>query len=134
MDVTRFCECCQNMMFLVIDESECQKDREEDYFVYHCRVCGKQVPINEYLEKTTNKNFNFFTDTYVDSNLIDSELQQSLKYISHDPTIPIVDHVDCPNQCKDNRMLYVQLSEGHHSSKVRYYVCSTCKNIIKNTS
>lgn len=122
-----FCNFCDNMLYI--------KDNEDDRFdvKYYCKNCNFEKPLslenkssiiiqNRYLEKNINMN------NVINDNII------------HDPTIPHIDNIPCPNkdctkpESKGNDIIYIKVD--NINLKFVYY-CVYCKkfwenNLIKN--
>lgn len=133
----KFCSECQNMYYIKIN------GEDANTLVYYCRFCGHEdneptddgvvVLRTEY--KKTEQQF---------SHMIN-------RYIKHDPTLPRITNVKCPNEgCKSNGSTDKSSSSasgGHDSSKshessviyLRYddanmkylYICEHCDTTWK---
>ena len=133
----KFCSECQNMYYIKIN------GEDANTLVYYCRFCGHEdneptddgvvVLRTEY--KKTEQQF---------SHMIN-------RYIKHDPTLPRITNVKCPNEgCKSNGATDKssssasgghEASKGHESSVIylRYddanmkylYICEHCDTTWK---
>jgi DNA-directed RNA polymerase subunit M/transcription elongation factor TFIIS len=116
-----FCEFCENMLYI--------KDADDDSFnvKYYCKNCHFEKPLsidntstliiqNKYLANVNFKNV-------VNKNII------------HDPTIPHIDNIPCPNtECckpieKSNDIIYIKVD--NINLKFIYY-CVYCKEFWEN--
>lgn len=115
-----FCTLCDNMLYV--------KDDEEDRFnvKYYCKNCNFVKSISDKQESLLLINNSYSTERshalYVNPD------------IEHDPTLPHVDNIDCPNQkCsgknRKNDVIYLK----YDVSNIRYlYFCVHCKHFWKN--
>jgi DNA-directed RNA polymerase subunit M/transcription elongation factor TFIIS len=115
----KFCDTCDNMYYLTIDENNSNK------LMYYCRNCG----VNQ-------DNLNTIETSIVSSvQLINNETTMSHiinKYTKLDPTLPRINRIPCPNpECDTNdknknterEIIYIRYDE----TNIKYlYLCSTC--------
>lgn len=122
-----FCEFCNNMLYI--------KDTEEDKFkvMYYCKNCSFEKPLSTSLESTLIIQNKYTENTINMKNVINEN-------IVHDPTIPHIDNIVCPNtscikpEDKNNDIMYIKTD--NINLKFVYY-CTYCKhfwenNLIKN--
>lgn len=119
----QFCDGCENMMHLKIqDDSE----EGEGGMQYHCIYCNTSksaenfdgcVSVTNYLEDSSEKNYDLLFN----------------EFIVHDPTLPRVDNIPCPNdKCPANRkknkeknsIIYVRYD---HKNMKFCYICTNCE-------
>lgn len=117
-----FCTYCDNMLYI--------KDDQEDKFdvKYYCKNCNFEKPLstdmittliiqNKYTQQTTNIH-NIMNDNII-----------------HDPTIPHIDNIQCPNNSctkpddKGNDIMYIKTD--NENLKFVYY-CTYCKHFWEN--
>ena len=116
-----FCSVCSNMYYISVGEENNNK------LEYYCRKCG-------------NIDANVSADTLVVSkNHLRSSVQEFShiinKYTKHDPTLPRVHNVLCPNvdcatqKSKDHpEVLYIR----YDNANMKYvYLCSVCDVVWK---
>ena len=122
-----FCNYCNNMLYI--------KDNEEDKFdvKYYCKNCNFEKPLSVE-SKTTLIIQNKYSENSLNiENLINDN-------IIHDPTIPHIDNIQCPNsnctkpESQGNDIMYIKTDNTN--LKFVYY-CTFCKhfwenNLIKN--
>jgi DNA-directed RNA polymerase subunit M/transcription elongation factor TFIIS len=108
----RFCNLCSNMMYVKVDD--------DTNLVYYCKFCNNSVQ-----EPKTNGSI-----LVIDDNKIDDDIkyrQYMNKNVIHDPTLPRVNNIDCPNkQCTkkegaDNEVIYIKYDFAN--MKYLYYCC-----------
>lgn len=127
INTMEFCNFCENMLYI--------KDKEDDKFdvKYYCKNCNFEKPLSADNSSTliiTNR----CSENVVNmTNVIN-------KNIIHDPTIPHIDNIQCPNkECtkpneKHNDVMYIKTD----NINLRFvYYCVYCKkfwenNLIKN--
>jgi len=108
----KFCRVCNNVKFITTS----------DQLVYLCAVCGDKE-----VASTSEGSI-----CVVDDNKVNDEIlynQYINKYIKHDPTLPRINNIDCPNpDCtkKDNEepeTIYVK----YDFTRMKYlYHCCHC--------
>ena len=113
-----FCTSCDNMMYLNMKQAAGKGATET--LEYYCRCCKKVEPIENQnmvvpILKTSVQN----RDTQF--HLIVNE------YTKHDPTLPRIDNIPCPNpECpvqKHKEIIYLRYDDAH----LKYlYVCTEC--------
>ena len=118
----KFCNTCDNMFYLSIDPTNCDK------LMFYCRKCGthdhggvtdKSSIISSVQLSSTETNM---------SRIIN-------KYTKLDPTLPRIDHIPCPNtECVTNtkdasrEIIYIRYDDIN----IKYmYLCSTCDYVWK---
>jgi DNA-directed RNA polymerase subunit M/transcription elongation factor TFIIS len=112
----RFCDHCQNMMYVRVDE--------DSNLVYYCKFC-------QHTETEDKKKGSILV---IDDNKVDDAIkykQYLNKHIIHDLTLPRVNNIQCPNvDCskpatKDNEVIYIK----YDFVNMRYlYYCCHCGN------
>jgi len=119
----KFCEVCQNMLYISLDSKDTNK------LTYYCRHCGN-------------------VDTAITQEghcVLESHLKQGEQKYQHminqytklDPTLPRIHSMKCPNElCKTNQdknsppaeVIYMRYDDKN----MKYvYICVTCDTIWK---
>ena len=111
----RFCEKCDNMYYLKIDDST-----ETNNIIYYCRNC-------KFEDKKINLDnlsvFKYSKEVKQSTNKINS-------FTKFDPTLPRVNTIKCPNdecetntQDKEREVIYIRYDD----TKMKYmYLCTHC--------
>ena len=118
----KFCNACDNMFYLSIDPSDCDK------LMYYCRNCGIQDSIG-----VTDK-----SSVISSVQLSNAEINMSRivnKYTKLDPTLPRIDRIPCPNAACDTndkqtprQIIYIRYDDIN----IKYmYLCHTCDRVWK---
>ena len=118
----KFCNACDNMFYLSIDSSDCDK------LMYYCRNCGVQDSVG-----VTDK-----SSVISSVRLSNAEINMSRivnKYTKLDPTLPRIDSIPCPNsECGTNveqiprQIIYIRYDDIN----IKYmYLCHTCDRVWK---
>lgn len=112
----RFCNTCNNMFYVRVNDT---KDLE-----YYCKFCNNSV-----VEPKTNGSI-----LVIDDNTVDDDIRYKQfvnKNIIHDPTLPRVNNIQCPNEnCtkhkdEDNEVIYLK----YDFSNMKYlYFCCKCNH------
>ena len=118
----KFCNSCNNMFYLSIDPTDCDK------LMYYCRNCETQDS-DGVTEKSSVISSIQLSDT--DTNI--SRIVN--KYTKLDPTLPRVNRIPCPNaECDTNvketprEVIYIRYDDIN----IKYmYLCSTCDYVWK---
>lgn len=118
-----FCELCENMLYI--------KNNPEDAFdvKYYCKNCQFEKPLSEKQEST------LIIQNIYNANNSDDYSNFINEHIIHDPTIPHIDNIPCPNsQCskpdnKTNDVMYIKVD--NINLKFIYY-CTYCKHFWEN--
>ena len=118
----KFCDNCDNMYYLSIDNTDCDK------LVHYCRNCG------------TKDNAAVMDKSSVISSIQLTHAETSIsrivnKYTKLDPTLPRIERVPCPNaECDTNvkdtprEIIYIRYDDIN----IKYmYLCSTCDYVWK---
>lgn len=110
----RFCECCNNMLYVNIDEN---KD-----LVYYCKYCNNK-------EVVTKENGSVCV---IDDNKITDSIKYTQyinKHLKHDLTLPRVNNIVCPSEsCSkpsttENEVIYLK----YDATNLKYiYHCCHC--------
>lgn len=115
MNAMKFCEVCDNMMYVELSESEVPAKK----LVFTCRSCGNTVDAKEHAK-----------DCIIDSVYVDDATyfqQYANPNIVHDPTLPHVDNIRCANaQCsrpptQPNDVIYFKFDPVN--MKYMYHCC-----------
>ena len=142
-----FCNQCGNMYYVKIlkQENESGESNNDEALIYYCRKCGNE---DSELYKNTNNlcvsKTHIIGETQDFKNIIN-------EYTKHDPTLPRINTIDCPNKdCMTNKTKNIG---GENSSQeddknqiekeiiyLRYdnsnmkfiYLCTTCDNVWTN--
>lgn len=115
----KFCDICDNMLYIKLDDDE--------KLVYFCKNC------NNIVREDTDKSLCVFSNDYIENN---NNYQQFInKDIKHDPCLPRVSNVKCPNEkCskpKDagNEVIFIK----YNNEKMKYlYNCTYCEHFWKS--
>jgi DNA-directed RNA polymerase subunit M/transcription elongation factor TFIIS len=108
----RFCSLCKNMMYVKVDD--------DTNLVYYCKFCN-----NSLTEAKENGSILVIDDNKVDDNI--KYRQYENKNIVHDPTLPRVNNIVCPNSSctkkenHDNEVIYIKYDFAN--MKYLYYCC-----------
>ena len=120
----RFCDKCDNMFYIRIS------DDNGNSLTYYCRNCGNEETNiqDEICVSKTNLKRN--EDKYY--NIIN-------KFAKHDPTIPHVDNIPCPNDsciCNtDEKTKSDVIYKRYDDTELKYvYLCCHCDNIWHNNN
>lgn len=115
-----FCSVCNNMLYVstCVDQKLC----------YKCNMCGKNEVIN-----STNESICIIDDNKVDDEILYD--QYLTNYIKHDPSLPRVNNIICPNvHCtrKENEepeTIYLK----YDFAQMKYlYHCCYCQYFWRN--
>lgn len=114
-----FCNLCDNMYYIRINADDPNK------LVYYCRKCGNEdtllatenVCVSKTQIKKSEQSFNHIIN----------------KYTKHDPTLPRVNNILCPNaDCATNKdgepreIIYIRYDDVN----MKYvYLCYTCNTV-----
>ena len=119
----KFCEVCQNMLYIALDSEDTNK------LTYYCRNCG-------HVDKAITQEGHC---------VLQSQLKQGEQKFQHmineytklDPTLPRIHSMKCPNDyCKTNEdssklpteVIYMRYDDKN----MKYvYICVTCDTIWK---
>ena len=88
----KFCDVCDNMLYIKLENDAPAQPSAENHLalVYFCKNCGNSIKGND-------------TDTkscIMDTNYVDNQTsykQFATPFITHDPTLPRVNNIACPN-------------------------------------
>lgn len=120
----KFCEFCDNMLYI--------KSNEDDNFDvrYYCKNCNFEQPLSDDQEQSTmiiQNRYNSKDDvsykTVINENIV------------HDPTVPHIDNLPCPNtnctkpEGASNDVMYIKVD--NINLKFVYY-CTYCKHFWEN--
>jgi|UniRef100_A0A6C0LHC8 DNA-directed RNA polymerase subunit M/transcription elongation factor TFIIS len=120
----KFCQKCDNMYYLKIDDNE---EYNKDDLVYYCRNCGDEHSIDNNATNIMKTVINGNNDVYV--NVVN-------KYTKYDNTIPRVNDIQCSNSScpshEDENVKDVLLIR-HDEKNLKYiYLCGVCDNVWKS--
>jgi len=114
----RFCDQCENMLYISVDETD---------LVFQCKNCNFSVK-----EDCSSKAENIKNDLRDDKYSIYMN-----KHIKHDPTLPRVNNILCPNEVcrsktekdkKEGEVIYVK----YNPNDMKYaYLCCHCDTFWK---
>jgi DNA-directed RNA polymerase subunit M/transcription elongation factor TFIIS len=82
----KFCNVCDNMLYIRLEATEGNGNK----LVYFCKNCGNSIDGEDTATKSC----------IIDTNYIDDQTtykQFATPYITHDPTLPRVNDIACPN-------------------------------------
>lgn len=117
----RFCSLCKNMMYVKVDDNT--------NLVYYCKFCNNSVT-----EPKENGSLLVIDDNKVDDNVKYRPFEN--KNIIHDPTLPRVNNIVCPNESctkkenQDNEVIYIKYDFAN--MKYLYYCCH-CEHFWRTT-
>lgn len=116
----RFCDVCRNMLYI--------KLADENRLTMYCKNCGLvRHPTKEDREDACA----FVQDTSTDETA--DYRQYMTPDIKHDPTLPRVRHIKCPNGAcpstdDDREVVFIKYDHTH----LKYlYFCCTCETFWK---
>jgi len=107
-----FCSTCNNMFYADVDEDK--------NLVHYCKFCNNSITVPK-----TNGSVLVIDDNKVDDNI--KYRQFVNKNIVHDPTLPRVNNITCPNAActkkkdQDNEVIYMKYDFAN--MKYLYYCC-----------
>lgn len=123
----KFCDVCDNMLYIRLRPSEAE-GQEPAVLQYVCKNCGNCIDGHD-------------TDTkscVLDTNYVDDQTtykQYATPYIVHDPTLPRVNNIPCPNdKCTKPRgavdeVIFVKFN----TANLRFlYYCTHCGTFWKS--
>lgn len=107
----KFCENCNNMLYISVEESNLKK---------YCKNCNFSE-INNF-----STSAECIMSTKFDARETDNHKQYMSKFIKYDPTLPRVDTIDCPScETKPNKVIYIKYD---HKNVKFLYCCCHCEN------
>lgn len=124
----RFCPDCDNMYYISITKEEDQEsnaDSDEDQLYYYCRNCKNKEVMKE-------------EDACVYTTQIKSTKQQFHhiinQYTKHDPTLPRINTIPCPNKGKEGEgcraekpeVIYIRYDD---EKQLYIYLCTACDTV-----
>lgn len=113
----RFCENCDNILYLKINDDEESQDSTKSQMKYICRKCNEQYDHDGTDSCVYKVNYNM--DNIKKYSVIN-------KFIYDDITLPKADGIKCPNKnCPDSKpeIVYIQ----YDKENMKYiYVCLSC--------
>ena len=120
----KFCSICSNMFYISID------DKDSNKLQYYCRNCGNK-------DNTITENGACILNTQF-KNVGKDRFQHIInKYTKHDPTLPRIHNLPCPNTlCKTNtepltekntrEVIYIRYDDEN----LKYlYMCTVCDEV-----
>ena len=116
----KFCNTCDNMFYTTVKDNN---------LLYYCKNCGKEE-IN-----IDNKDNCIYSNDY--SNNVISYRSFVNKYTIEDPTLPVINNINCPNsECLSNKDKDIEkkvIFIKYDLKNMKYlYVCKHCMSIWKN--
>ena len=107
-----FCTKCENMLYIKIAEDDSNK------IEYFCRFCG-------HVEKPTDQNMVLtIMNTAINRETNFSHIVN--EYTKHDPTLPRIQHIACPNEActkEKKEVIYIRYDDAN----LKYlYLCTDC--------
>lgn len=124
----QFCEVCDNMYYIKISST---KDNE---LMYYCKKCGNEN------NNITEDNMCVLTTNFKKK---DTKYKHIInKYTKLDPTLPRMNHIQCPNEeCKsrsenpkdklENEIIYMRYDD----TNIKYvYLCANCDYVWTTNS
>jgi hypothetical protein len=115
----KFCGFCDNMMYIDLDENS-----KMNYF---CKSCNNREEVDE------NTSICILDNNYIDD---ETNYQQYLnKHIKHDPTLPRVTNIECPNKkCSRSKNQHneVIIIKYDFTNMKFLYCCEYCSKFWKS--
>jgi DNA-directed RNA polymerase subunit M/transcription elongation factor TFIIS len=117
----KFCEVCQNMLYISIDSEDTNK------LNYYCRFCGN-------IDNTITQEGHCVLESQIKNG--EQKFQHMINsYTKLDPTLPRIYSIKCPNlSCKTNldnipaEVIYMRYDDKN----MKYvYICVTCDTTWK---
>ena len=109
MSVCRFCNNCENMLYIELNEDS------PDMLSYYCRKCGYKEGVDDDAEFCISK-INVKTKDEKKGDVIN-------KYTKQDPLLPTI-NIPCPNkECGSKEVIYVRYNEINMNYS---YICKAC--------
>lgn len=108
----KFCDVCDNILYMMLDP------QKENRLLFACKNCGNLTEASS------------GDDCIVDANYVDDRVnlhQYATPNIVHDPTLPVVDNIRCPNAActkppdAGNRVIFVKIDPV--GMKYMYHCC-----------
>ena len=118
-----FCEVCENMLYIKINEDDESSERK---LIYYCKNC------NETYDKINDNNCVYHVSYELDNIKRDNVIN---KYCVNDPTLPKAQGKKCPNtNCPAKKQNIVYIKSDDNNMKY-IYICVDCHNagITPNT-
>ena len=113
----RFCENCDNILYLKINDDEESQDSTKSQMKYICRKCNEKYD-HDGIDSCVYK-VNYNMDNIKKNSFIN-------KFIYDDITLPKAEGIKCPNKnCPDTKsdIVYIQ----YDKENMKYiYVCLSC--------
>lgn len=125
--IIKFCDVCNNLFYLKIEDKE--KDNKQELY-YFCKNCG-------HTKKHEQEENNCIFDKYYDNGKYYQHIIN--KYTIYDDTLPRVNNIECPNTdciCNqnssvDNKVIYIKYDQINLKF---LYICCHCNTAWKNNS
>lgn len=119
-----FCKNCENMYYIKLSEEEPHN------LIYYCRNCGNE-------DNDLGKNNIHVSKTVIGNN--DENYSNVInEFTKHDPTLPRIDNVPCPNEkCLSNASGKEKVKNEiilmrYNDTELKYvYLCSHCDTVWK---
>lgn len=120
----RFCVVCRNMYYIKLS------DDDNSSLIYYCKKCGDES------QTVTDENICVSKTHYNKKTQNVSALVN--KYTKHDPTLPRIYNMKCPNvDCPTNEETNTEceiVSLRYDTENMKYlYICKTCDCTWKNS-
>lgn len=119
-----FCNKCDNMFYITIYDDSAQEEINQSKLIYYCKNCGNK--------DTTLDQHNICVSKTTISKKNQSIIGNINEYTKHDPTLPRINTIKCPNSnCSTNsntnpterEIIYIRVDD---INKKYIYLCSTC--------
>ena len=120
-----FCKVCNNMYYIKL------ADDEDSSLIYYCKKCGDETSLLDEDSICVSK-------TYYNKNGQDVSTMIN-KYTKHDPTLPRIFNMKCPNKDCDTNQEGTEkkaeiVSVRYDNDNMKYmYICKSCDFTWKNT-
>jgi aspartate carbamoyltransferase regulatory subunit len=116
----KFCSICECFLWLELND--------ENELVYHCKNCDNIIKHTD-----TTSSLCVMDNNYMEDNT--NYRQYVTKYLKHDPTLPRVNNIKCPNtQCnkpsnEEDEVIFVK----YDFQNMKYlYHCTFCEKFWKS--
>ncbi len=120
----KFCDVCDNMLYIKLEDAD-------NKLIHYCKNCGFNLKSDG--EDSTNKMMCVFSSADGHADVADYK-QFMTTSIKHDPTLPRVNHVRCPNaECgsTDTNREVIYMKYDHANMKFLYF-CTICETFWKS--
>lgn len=114
----KFCEICDNMLYI-------QAETDTTHLKLYCKNCNySRLESPKEMGDTCVAIKNFASD----ANSYKNYMTPSIK---HDPTLPRVNNIKCPENCKAEKNEVIYIKHDHDNMKYLYF-CTNCNHFWKS--